>query len=222
MYSSRHQPLHIALMDRCPLMLDGLASFIGSLSRSGKIVVQETSMRDAADSVVYQQANVLIAELAGVDETTVQGREILLNLCMQLPALRVVVYTRSQSAEELGPLLSQPNISIVARDDALPLVAEFFNRVLNGERVLSPQIGACLARSACRETSVMHELTRCESDVMASLFNGMSLRQIADLQCRSIKTISAHKCSAMRKLQVTNDSELFSLHTRITRKFSGE
>ncbi|MFC3948300.1 helix-turn-helix transcriptional regulator [Serratia entomophila] len=220
MYSSFHQPLRIALMDSCPLTLDGLASFIGSLSTSGKIAVQETSMRRAADGVVYQQADVLIAELYGIDETPAQGREILLNLCIQQPALRAVVYTRSQNTEELGALLSQHNISIVARDDALPLVAEFFSRVLNGERVLSPQIGACLARSACGESTAMRELTRCESDVLASLFSGMSLRQIAELQRRSVKTISAHKCSAMRKLQVTNDSELFSLHGKITRQFS--
>jgi len=50
----------------------------------------------------------------------------------------------------------------------------------------------------------------------------MSLRQIAELQRRSIKTISAHKCSAMRKLQVKNDSELFSLHGNITRQFGGK
>lgn len=179
-------------------------------------------MGEAVEGIIYQQADVLIAELYGVDETAAQGRDILLNLCAQLPAFSAVVYTRSQSAEELGPLLSQPRISIVARDDPLPLVAEFFNRVLSGERILSPQIGACLARSVGDETAFMRELTRCESDVLVSLFNGMSLRQIAELQRRSIKTISAHKCSAMRKLQVTNDSELFSLHGNITRQFAGE
>lgn len=222
MQVSRHQRLNIALMDRYPLTLGGLASFMSTLSTRGKIVVRETSMREAADGAIYQQADVLIAELNGVGESTEQGREILLDLCAQLPALRVVAYTRSQSVEELSLLLSQPNISIVARDDALPLVAEFFNRVLNGERVLSPQIGACLARTSARETTVTRELTRCESDVLAFLFNGMSLREIAELQRRSIKTISAHKCSAMRKLKVSNDSELFSLHGKITRQLAGE
>ncbi|CAI0700663.1 LuxR C-terminal-related transcriptional regulator [Serratia ficaria] len=222
MHFLRHQRLNIALMDRCPLTLDGLASFMGTLSTPGRIVVQETSMGEVAEGIIYQRAEVLIAELCGVDETAAQGRDILLNLCAQLPALSAVVYTRSQSAETLGPLLSQPRISIVARDDPLPLVAEFFNRVLSGERVLSPQIGACLARTAGGETAFMRELTRCESDVLVSLFNGMSLRQIAELQRRSIKTISAHKCSAMRKLQVTNDSELFSLHGKIARQFAGE
>ncbi|WP_162866498.1 helix-turn-helix domain-containing protein, partial [Escherichia coli] len=115
-----------------------------------------------------------------------------------------------------------PNISIVARDDALPLVAEFFNRVLLGERVLSPQIGAFLPPSVSGEEAATRKLTRCESDVLAFLFNGMSLRQIAELQRRSIKTISAHKCSAMRKLQVKNDSELFSLHANIARQLGGK
>ena len=75
--------------------------------------------------MVYQQADVLITEMDGEDETVAQGRETLLALSTQLPDLRVIVYTRSQNAEELGRLLNQPNVSIVARDDALPLVAEF-------------------------------------------------------------------------------------------------
>ena len=195
MHSWRQQPLNIALMDRCPLTLEGLASFLKTLPTQAKVVVKETSVRAVADSVVYQQADVLISEMDGEDETVAQGRETLLALCTQLP---------------------------VARDDALPLVAEFFNRVLLGERVLSPQIGAFLAPSVSGEEAATRKLTRCESDVLAFLFNGMSLRQIAELQRRSIKTISAHKCSAMRKLQVKNDSELFSLHGNITRQLGGK
>lgn len=125
MHSWRQQPLNIALMDRCPLTLEGLASFLKTLPTQAKVVVKETSVRAVADSVVYQQADVLISEMDGEDETVAQGRETLLALCTQLPELRVIVYTRCQNAEEVGRLLNQPNISIVARDDALPLVAEF-------------------------------------------------------------------------------------------------
>ncbi|WP_415837922.1 helix-turn-helix domain-containing protein, partial [Serratia silvae] len=109
--------------------------------------------------------------------------------------------------------------SVVSRGDELPLVGEFFSRVFNGERVLSPLIGSYLARSDPDDVSSLHHLTRCENDVLTSLFNGMSLREIAELQHRSIKTISAHKCNAMRKLQVKNDSELFSLRKNISQQF---
>lgn len=199
-----------------------VGQFLKTLPTQVKVVVKETSVRAVVDSVVYQQADVLITELDGEDETPAKGREALLALCTQLPELRVIAYTRCRNAEELGRLLPQPNVSIVARDDALPLVAEFFNRVLLGERVLSPQIGTFLAPSVSADEVFTRKLTRCETDVLAFLFNGMSLRQIAELQRRSIKTISAHKCSAMRKLQVKNDSELFSLHGNITRQFGGK
>jgi len=46
-------------------------------------------------------------------------------------------------------------------------------------------------------------------DVLKHLFHGMDLQQIAQMKQLSIKTISAHKCNAMRKLDIRTDSELF-------------
>lgn len=213
------KPLCVALMDRSPLTLTGLSCFIGTLNVANEIIAQETSMVAVAERLLYQPADILITELNGQHETIVQGREVLLNLCVQQPELRVIVYTRSQAGEDLCKLLDVVNISVISRGDELPLVGEFFNRVFNGERVLSPLIGSYLARNDPDDISSMQHLTRCENDVLTFLFNGMSLREIAELQHRSIKTISAHKCNAMRKLQVKNDSELFSLRKNISQQF---
>lgn len=214
------KPIGLALMDRSPLTLTGLSCFIGTLNVANEIIVQETSMAAVSEGLLYQPVDILITELNGLNETTAQGREALLSLCAQLPALRVIVYTRCQKGEDLCRLLEIPNISVVSRGDELQLVSEFFNRVFNGERVLSPMIGSYLARNDSDDVSSLHNLTRCENDVLTFLFNGMSLREIAELQHRSIKTISAHKCNAMRKLQVKNDSELFSLRKNITQRFA--
>lgn len=210
------KPLGLALMDRSPLTLAGLSCFIGTLNATTEISLQETSMAAIAEGVLYQPVDILVTEINGLNETVEQGREILLNLCAQQPELRVIVYTSSQKGEDLCKLLEASNISLVSRGDELPQVGEFFHRVFNGERVLSPLIGSYLARSDPDNASSLHNLTRCENDVLTSLFSGMSLREIAEVQHRSIKTISAHKCSAMRKLQVKNDSELFSLRKNIS------
>lgn len=210
------KPLGLALMDRSPLTLAGLSCFIGTLNATTEITLQETSMSAIAEGVLYQPVDILVTEINGLNETTEQGWEVLLNLCVQQPELRVIVYTCSQKGEDLRKLLEAPNISVVSRGDELPQVGEFFHRVFNGERVLSPLIGSYLARSdPDNASSSLYSLTRCENDVLTSLFSGMSLREIAEVQHRSIKTISAHKCSAMRKLQVKNDSELFSLRKNI-------
>ncbi|WP_438272349.1 helix-turn-helix domain-containing protein [Serratia fonticola] len=57
-------------------------------------------------------------------------------------------------------------------------------------------------------------LTRSERNVLIHLFSGLSMTEIAKLLNRSIKTISAHKCSIMRKLGVRNDAELYQMFER--------
>lgn len=210
--------LSVALMDRSPLTLTGLSCFISTLDLPNEILVQENQMAAISEKLLYQPVDLLVTELNGLNETSSQGREILLSLCAQFPTLRVIVYTRSQKGEDLRSLLNVPNISVVSRGDDLSLVGEFFSRVFNGERVLSPLIGSYLANSDAEDIFSQHNLTRCENDVLTFLFNGMSLREIAEHQRRSIKTISAHKCNAMRKLQVKNDSELFSLRKNLTQQ----
>ncbi|MFC0226270.1 LuxR C-terminal-related transcriptional regulator [Serratia aquatilis] len=222
MSSLSRKPHVLALMDRSPLTLTGLSCFVDNLDVENEIVIQETSMAAVSEAILYKPVDILITELNGLNETAAQGCATLLSLSQQLPELRVIVYTRCQKGEELCQLLDTTSISMVSRGDDLRLVSEFFNRVFNGERVLSPLIGSYLARNNSDDVSSLNTLTRCENDVLTFLFNGMSLREIAELQHRSIKTISAHKCSAMRKLRVKSDSELFSLRKNIAQRFAYE
>lgn len=109
-----------------------VGEFLKTLPTQAKVVVKETSVRAVADSVVYQQADVLITEMDGEDETVAQGRETLLALSTQLPGLAGNrLYPQPECRRVRAPV-EPANVSIVARDDALPLVAEFFNRVLLG------------------------------------------------------------------------------------------
>lgn len=209
------KPISLALMDRSPLMLTGLSCLIETLNVANEIIVQGTSMAAVSEGVLYQSVDILITELNGLGETIAEGREILLNLCAQIPSLRVIVYTRCDKGEDLCPLLESPYISVVSRGDDLQRVRALFNRIFNGERVLSQLIGSYLARNDSGDVPGLHNLTRSENNVLTFLFNGMSLQEIAKLQRRSIKTISAHKCNAMRKLQVKNDSELFLLRNKL-------
>ncbi|VEA69794.1 Uncharacterised protein [Serratia rubidaea] len=63
----------IALMDRCPLTLVGLSSFIEGLNAPSQIVVQETSMSAVSEALLYQPTDILITELSGLSETIAEG-----------------------------------------------------------------------------------------------------------------------------------------------------
>ncbi|OVU34707.1 hypothetical protein BME18_16295 [Klebsiella michiganensis] len=99
----------------------------------------------------------------------------------------------------------------MVRTLALTDTEDFFKRAFVQKRILSPKICSNLARINHNHESVTSRLTRSEIDVLKHLFNGMDLQQIAGMKQLSIKTISAHKCNAMRKLGVQSDSELFVL-----------
>lgn len=212
--SSQDHITTLALMDPFPLALAGLSSLINSQSKKYEIVFQETSMATVYEKLLYQPVNVLITELYSSNETIAEVRELLLNLRERLPSLQIIIYSHYREGDELRQLLKAPGISLISRND-IPLTEEIISRVMQGQRILSPRMQHYLALKESSELCSLHKLTRSEYDVIAFLFNGKSLQEIANIKHRSIKTISTHKCSAMRKLQVRNDSELFSLGTKL-------
>ncbi|MBW7981701.1 LuxR C-terminal-related transcriptional regulator [Enterobacillus tribolii] len=209
--------LRIALMDRCSLTMCGLSYFIRTLSAQNEIVLQRNSLTSIAEDLLYQQVDVLITELNGGKDVVSQGVSQLssLNLCM--PSLHIVVYTRIQSGSILRELADMPNVSIVSRFEPLTQLKGVFGQIFAGKQTYSPLIQASLQQGMVQATSAqLGTLTRRENEVLRYLFNGLTLGQIAVLQHRSIKTVSTHKCNAMRKLGAMNDFELFSLSKTIT------
>ena len=83
--------------------------------------------------------------------------------------------------------------------------------VLANEDYLGPSVRALLAdaTSANRVDEIRQKLTRRELDVIARYARGGNVTEIARELGRSVKTISAQKCAAMRKLKLSTDAELY-------------
>lgn len=208
-------PVKIALMDSSPLALSGLCYFLDSLGIAKEIVFQESSLQKVTEALMYQTVDVLITDLYSQSETFTEGRDLILSLCAQYPQLILIVYTSCQSGEKMRSLLCAPNVSLISRSEPLSKVAEFFKQALQGRRFLSQKICGYLASQNSSVELAMQKLTFSEKEVLKQLFNGMSLGEIARLRNLSIKTISAHKCNAMRKLSAKNDAELFLMKDKL-------
>ncbi|AIF46105.1 response regulator transcription factor [Dyella japonica] len=59
------------------------------------------------------------------------------------------------------------------------------------------------------ERSHRSDLSRREAEVVRLFALGLTMTQIADRLSRSIKTVSKQKCDAMRKLAISNNTELY-------------
>ncbi|NWA43326.1 response regulator transcription factor [Pseudomonas reactans] len=208
-------PLKIALMDSSPLALAGLCYFLDSLGIVKDVILQENSLKKVSEAFMYQSVDVLVTDLYSQSESFIEGRDIILNLCSQYPNLIMIVYTSCQSGEQMRPLLCEPNISLIARSEPLAKIVDSFRQALQGRRFLSQKICGYLALQNSSADLSARQLTCSEKEVLKHLFNGMSLGEIATLRSLSIKTISAHKCNAMRKLSVKNDAELFLMKDKL-------
>jgi len=208
-------PLKIALMDSSPLALVGLSYFLDSLGIAKEVILQESSLKKVTEAFMYQSVDVLITDLYSQNESFTEGRDIILNLCSQHPNLILIVYTSCQSGENMRRLLCEPNISLIARSEPLAKIVDSFKQALQGRRFLSQKICGYLSLQNSSIELSARRLTCSEKEVLKQLFNGMSLGEIASYRNLSIKTISAHKCNAMRKLSVKNDAELFMMKDKL-------
>ena len=62
---------------------------------------------------------------------------------------------------------------------------------------------------AAADDGSARQLSRREIEVIVHYASGLSVTEIAVRLGRSVKTISAQKCSAMKKLSLANDVELY-------------
>lgn len=199
----------VALMDSHPLTLFGLSTLIKSVDKDCKIAIRESSLCKIIDALMYQPVDILITDLQSAEENLQEGIDILRQESAQFPEMNIVVYTSCHDGHGLRSLLNHYNISVIARGESLADTKEFFKQAFEQQRVLSPKVCGDLARVNETHQCDASRLTRSELDVLRHLFNAMDLQQIARMKQLSIKTISAHKCNAMRKLNVRTDSELF-------------
>lgn len=83
------------------------------------------------------------------------------------------------------------------------------NSLLNTRTLITKFILLKDIFSLCEHHSLT--ITKMEIKILSMLVSGISIRDIALILKRSIKTVSAHKCNLFKKIGVTNNQELFFL-----------
>jgi len=200
----------LAIMDTRPLTRLGMELFILNIAPKASCTAQSGSVLHMFNALSARPVNVLVTELQGSNETALQSAKLLLQLCNYLPQTQVIVYTYTLRSDLLTPLQNTPQVSLIARQESLIQTRRLFKTALQGVKVISP----IMMQSLCSKTGVIlthlpKRLSPREKLILQHLFDGLNLSQISSLLDISIKTTSAHKCSAMRKLGVRSDLDLY-------------
>ncbi|WP_075358971.1 response regulator transcription factor [Caballeronia sordidicola] len=204
------QRIRLAVADDHPLVVLAIERLIASL-KNIEIVCRAHDSTGLIASLEQEKCDVVIMDFYMPGGTYGDGIDLIKFIVQHHPKTAIVVLSMTTDADLIARALDAGANAVVSKQDRLELIYVAIVNVLAKEEYLGPSIRELLAgaTSAHRVDQIRKKLTRRELDVIVRYASGENITEIAREQGRSVKTISAQKCGAMRKLELNTDAELY-------------
>jgi DNA-binding NarL/FixJ family response regulator len=140
------------------------------------------------------------------------GHEVILRVRRQFSQTRIVVFTGASDKSLLtGALRAEPD-GIVHKSEPLEILLFALRTVSAGGRFLSSKINQSLDHSELGSTQT---LSSREIEVVRSMVEGKSNKEIGSLLGVATKTVDNHRSRLMQKLGVHNSASLTPVAVRM-------
>ncbi len=203
-------PIRTIIADDHPLVLLAMENLMSGFPNI------EIVGRAADSSELFAEAQRVKCELVVLDlhmpgGVHGDGIDMIRQFKERHPEVVVVVLTMETSADLLQKVIGVGVGAVVSKRDRMDLIHVAIITALARECYIGPAIRTLLADATLsrRIDHVRQVLSRRELEVLTHYATGRGVTEIALRLGRSVKTISAQKCTAMRKLSLQSDADLF-------------
>jgi len=127
------------------------------------------------------------------------------------PETKVLIFSIYEDDDMVGRCLAAGASGYVLKDTPPLQLIYAIQAVRKGEKYMSPKVlKSFVTQHVNRATAVTPYdlLSDREREVLVMLAEGKSLKEVAEHLTLSVKTVDAHKCSIMRKLEIHSRSDL--------------
>lgn len=202
--------IRLLIADDHPALLLGLQSAIADIS-SFKLVGTACSSTELVAHLDRHPCDVLVTDYAMPGGEYGDGISMITFITRRYPSLRMVVVTMMDNPAILSALVAEHVCCILSKSDDPSHIVPAVHAAFAGGTYYSPTVRAILetAKSAHNEPSGPRSLTRREAEVIRLFVSGLLISEIAERLHRSKQTVSTQKNSAMRKLGIQRDADLF-------------
>lgn len=207
--------IRVMLADDHPLILLGARQVLGA--ELGITLVGEANNTDALFGLLAcVECDVLVTDFSMPGVRNADGLVMLGMIRRRFPAVRIVVLTMLDNPALLQNMRDAGALGLLSkRGDMAELPAAIIcahqHRVFLGKSV---QKAIEMLRRARASAVPAQALSPREIEVLRLYVGGMSVSEVAQHLHRSIKTISTHKHSAMEKLGLRGDADLYHYAAR--------
>jgi DNA-binding NarL/FixJ family response regulator len=209
--AGRKRRIRVLLVDDHASVVQGIRSYFKTKRRI-KIVGQAV---DGAEAI--QKARELTPDVVLMDLSLpkMNGLEALRRIRDEMPGAKAIAYTMHESREYVRAAMRGGAAGYVLKSSPLALLVRAIERVYGGRAFLDPNVSASFplpldknqvdAKHAkvggSRERNV-HGLTRRERDILESLVDGLTIKEISERRQISYHTVVSHLRNIYNKFGV--------------------
>lgn len=216
--------IRIALLDDHAVVRHGLVDALKGEAGFEVVGVYGRS-RDLIRGLAEVRADVLLMDFSlGPDE--LDGASLIRAVRVKYPDCHVLVLSAHHDPATVSLAMRLGARGFVGKREDMEQLVKAIRQVVSGAIYLSTTMTYQLAEAVicdpsavvCEPSDVFAqaELSSREQEVIRCFLAGMTVSEIATKFNRSLKTISAQKASAFRKLGVSSNNELFKLNKIIS------
>ncbi|KND60526.1 Two-component response regulator [Candidatus Burkholderia verschuerenii] len=207
---SHSRRVRLAIADDHPLVLLAIEKLSGHFPNI-EVISRNTNSTQLDESLANAECDVAIMDFHMPGGRFGDGIELIQHMAGSYPDVRVIVLSRNDSATVVKQALDVGAHAFLSKEDRLDLIYLAIVSVMSNETYLGPAIRRSLAVANAEGHArfIRQRLTIRELEVIERYARGANVTEIAKELGRSVKTISAQKCAAMRKLELSTDADLY-------------
>ncbi|SAK42124.1 LuxR family transcriptional regulator [Caballeronia catudaia] len=207
---SHAKRIKVAIADDHPLVILAIERLAGHFPNV-EVVSRNTNSTQLDESLARHECDVAIIDFFMPGGRYGDGIELVQHIARQYPEVRIVVLSRNDDAALVKQALEAGAHAFLSKEDRLDLIYVAIVSVIANETYLGPAVRRLLALADAESHArfIRQRLTNRELEVIERYARGANVTEIARELGRSVKTISAQKCAAMRKLDLSTDTDLY-------------
>lgn len=208
--------IKVLLVDDHEVVRAGFKSILNS-QPDVEVVAEAESGKEAYDLYKEGGQDIVVMDLslpsdAGTGDTTHGGIEAIRRILAYDKDAKILVLSGFDSAPFPSTVIKAGAKGFLTKRGPAEELLSAVQKIDSGEQYLSPAIQAQI--DGADDDNPLMVLTKREIQIFSLLADGRKASEIADNMCLSNKTVHAHRANILRKLSLTNNSELVHLAIR--------
>ncbi len=195
-------PIRILLAEDHQLVRAGIRALLQKIEGM-EVVAEVGDGREALDLIKKHQPNVVLMDIA---MPSLNGLDATARIAKDFPNVRVIILSVHSSEEHVYQALRAGAAGYLLKDAGPAELETAIRAVAEGEKYLTPKVSKNVISNYVQGGNAgilsLRQLTPRQREVLQTIAEGRSTKEIADMLNVSVKTVETHRAQLMEKLDI--------------------